>query len=686
MAKVAPLQATFNRGEFTPLLYGRVDVDQYKGALAKCLNHIPLVQGPLTRRPGTKFVAEVKNSDDTTRLVRFEFSTTQAYILEFGDLYFRVYKDHGQIVDGSSNAVEVTTPYSASDVAKLRFAQSNDTLYVAHPDHAPRKITRTSHTAWTIETIDFLDGPYLVANTTSTTLGLSATTGSVTVTASAVTGINGGDGFQSTDVGRLIRWKDAAGNWTWLKITARTSTTVVTATIEGADASATTATTNWRLGLWCDTLGYPVAVTFFEDRLGWGGAAGAPGRFDLSQSGLYETMAPSDADGTVADDDAVSYTLGSTDVQNIMWMIDNEKGLLVGTVSGEWLVRPSTQGEALTPTNVKAAQSTDRGSADVPVVRAGKAVLFIQRAGRKLCESAYVYEDDGFRAPDMTIYAQHITTGGMTDLAYQREPQSIVWAVRDDGTLLGFTYERTQSVLGWHRHTLGGASDADGTAAKVESIAVIPAPDGTRDEIWMIVQRYIDGATKRYIEYMTKLWERGDDQTDAFFVDCGLTYDSTAATTITGLDHLEGETVTILADGATHPAKTVSGGAITLDRSASTVQIGYGYNSDAQMLRLDVGAANGTALGKTQRSHRVAFLLHDSLGIQVGRDFDNLIRLPFRTSADDLGAAVPLFSGIKDDFTWEGDYTTDNYVCWRFDQPLPGTVLAVMPQLLTQDR
>jgi hypothetical protein len=163
-------------------------------------------------------------------------------------------------------------------------------------------------------------------------------------------------------------------------------------------------------------------------------------------------------------------------------------------------VRPSSLTEAVTPTNISAKPSTHYGSADAAPIQAGRAVLYIQRAERKLRELAYVFEVDGFRAPDMTLLSEHITRPSVTELAYQEQPQSIVWGVRSDGTLLGFTYEREQSVTAWHRHELGGQSDAAGLAIPVvESVAVIPSPDQTRDELYMVVQRYVNGATKRYI-------------------------------------------------------------------------------------------------------------------------------------------------------------------------------------------
>lgn len=742
MAKVAPLQSSFNTGEISPLMEGRVDFDKYKSALKTCLNHIPLVQGGVTRRPGTVFVAEVKTSSAFTRLVRFEFSVTQAYILEFGNLYMRVYRNHGRNESPPGTPVEIVTPYTTAQLPALMFAQSADVLYVAHPSHAPATINRLSDTSWSHTALVFTDGPYLNQNQTATTLTFSAGSGSgVTCTASAAL-------FASTDVGRPIRAQMPGGAWGWAKITGYTSTTVVTveivqpfnvtvslsapattsntgtvasntglsigqsvsstkfpagtslvaisgqsvtmsanASATGTDAAAvfggsTLVTTVWRLGLWSDTTGYPAAVTFYQERLCWGGCTANPQSLQLSVTGNYTSHQPTayDTQGTVIDSHAMNVTLSSNDVQNVRWMSGDANGLLVGTVSGEWSLKPSAIGGALSPTNINADQMTAYGNAQIRAVRAGRTTLMVQRSLRKVRELSFVYYENRYHAPDMTILAQHITLGGITDMAYQQEPNSILWAPRADGTLLGFTYERDQNVIGWHRHELGG------TDTVVESVATIPAPDGTRDELWMIVKRTIGGATKRYVEYMTKAWEHGDDQATSVYFDSALTYSGAATDAITGLDHLIGQTVSVKADGASHPDCVVDGsGNIALNREATTVVAGLAYNSDGQCLRNDAGSANGTSQGKVQRTNRVTFRLHDTLGISVGPDFDTLTPRIVRTTSDLAGAAVPLFSGDDSD-TWEGDYTLENLVCWRFSDGFPGTLLAIMPQQITMDR
>ncbi len=839
MPKASPIQTSFNGGELSPLLHGRPDLDRYKTGLQSCLNFIPLIQGPAERRPGTQHIVEVKTSSLSTRIIRFEFSTTQAYIIEFGNQYCRFIKDTAQIVSGS--AIELATTYLTADLFNLKYAQSADTLYITHPSYPPRKITRTSDTAWTITDITFQDGPFLNTNTTATTLGLSGTTGSVTVTASAITGINSGTGFQTTDVGRQIRWEDAAGNWTYLTITARASTTSVTADIDGPDASATTATVVWRLGVWSETTGYPAAVTFHQNRLVFAGPTDNPQRIDMSRTGDFENFAPTEADGTVVDDNGVTDTLSADTVNVIRWLADDEKGLLSGTVGGEWVTRSSTAGDVVTPSNVQSKRSSAFGSGNLQPTRAGRALLFVQRALRKVREMSYVFQDDGFVSPDLTLISEHVTQTGVVDMAYQPEPQSLLWMCLTDGTLLSLTYDREQKVAGWSRHVVGGTSDAAGTQAKVESVAVIPNTAGTADELYVVVKRYINGATVRFIEYLKPHWSDANDSEDAFFVDSGLSLDSaitvtgvtaadpgvvtaashsisdgsevrftdvkgmtqlnkvsykmgqsatntfelfanqpiapviTAATkanpvvitsvahglsdsdeimivdaggmteinglgftvanktadtfelsgingtgyttytsggrihhavdtsdtdnfsayvsdgkvrvrssTISGLSHLEGETVQVLAEGATHPDVVVASGAVTLNRKASKAHVGLTYTSNFEMLRIEAGSADGTAQGKFQRVHHLVVRFWQTLGGGLGPDVSNLDNIVLREGGDPMDTAVALFSGDYET-DWDSEYGNDNHIFIQQTQPLPMTILAVMPQLHTQD-
>lgn len=591
---------------------------------------------------------------------------------------------YGAFVSGvMAEIVEVVSPYLESEVHDLRVTQSADTLYITHPDYEPRKLTRTSPTSWALAVIPFYDGPYLAQSSSEAGdagLNFAGTSGTVAVTATGTGGINSGQGFLATDVGRALRVRNSATNaWTYTRVTDFTDSTHVNVYAYGAVNSSTTQL-NWRLGVWSDTTGFPRCSTFYEDRLFFAGAALYPQRLDGSKSGLYENFSPSAADGTVADDNAVAFTLNADEVNAIRWLSPNEKGLLAGTTRSEWQVKASSLNEALTPTNISAKPSTRYGSALVAPVSAGKVVLFVQRSSRKLRELAYVFEVDGFKAPDMTVLAEHITRTNITEVAYQEQPQAIVWGVRGDGVLLGMTYDRDQDVVAWHRHVLGGRSTVDGAAPIVESVAVTASPDGARDEVALIVKRYINGGTKRYVEYVTKMWEDGDEQVDAFYADCGRAIvNASPSTSVTGLWHLEGEDVGVYVDGAVHPGATVTNGAITLSYAGTKVTVGYHYNSDGQTLPWEGGAQDGSAQGKTKRVSRLGFWLVDALGLEYGPDADHLTELLQRQWGDEFGDPASLFTGVIR-APFEGVYDRTGQVYWRASGPFPATISAVMPQ------
>ena len=765
MARASLIQNTVNAGELSTLLLGRQDIAKYISGLRVCLNAIPLTQGAWTRRPGTVFLNQTRHHDKVSRLLPFQYSVTQTYVLEIGEFYIRFYTDHGilasasnsisgitkatpavltytgtdnfsngdrvyisgvvgmtqvngrefvvtnvdtaantfQLYDSSGSAVdsigyttyssggtvskilEVTTLFQEADIADVRITQSADILYIFHPDHPPQQLVRNTATSWTLSDIALSNGPWGENDDdVSTTMTPNAATGTATVTASSINGINNNTGFQTTDVGRLLRVREGS-TWGWGTIVGRLSTTVVTVSIS-ATFTDTTSKSEWALGLWSDSTGFPTCGTFHEDRLFMAGAATSPQRLDGSKTGQYRFFNPSANDGTIADDNAVAFTINSDDVNAIKWMGSNEKGLIVGTTRGEWMVRPSALNEALSPTNISAKPATNHGSASVAPVFPSSVVLFVQRAGRKLRELAYVFEADGFKSPDMTLLAEHITRPSITELAFQEQPQAIVWAVRSDGVLLGFTYERDQDVVAWHRHELGGTSNSAGTAIPiVESVATVSAPDDDRDELYLIAQRYVNGGTKRYVEYMSKLWEEGDEQEDAFHLDCGFTVvNGSPSASVTGLWHLEGQTVAVYADGAAHPDVTITNGIATLNYTATEVTLGYAYDSDGQTLPFEGGSRDGTSQAKTKRINQVGFWLMDTLGMKYGPDADNLTEILQRRYGDDFGEATELFTGVTTE-VFASDYDMLGQVYWRCSGPFPATVMAIMPSIKVAD-
>lgn len=686
MPRATWTQNEFTSGEWSPLTYGRTDTPKYKSALATCLNYVPTAQGALIRRPGTKYIAEVKNSANAVRLVPFEFSVTQAYVLEFGPSYIRFYTNDAQLLSGGL-PYEVATTYTAAQINDIAFAQSADVLYLAHPEHPPRKLVRSGPTSWTLSAISFNDGPYINTNTTATTLTSSvAGPGSATVTASSTTGINGGAGFLTTDVGRLIRLKSGT-NWGWGTITARASTTSIT--VNWVTAVGTTAVTTWRLGVWSDTTGYPRAVCFNQDRLVFAGATSYPNRIDGSITSDYENFSPTDQTGVVVDSNAIGFALNDVKQQTINWLLSDEWGLLAGTASAEWVIAASTTQVALTPTNVSAKQTTTYGSTNVLPVRVGKSTLFVQRTKRKIREMNYQFTLGTFQAPDISLTSEHLTTSGIKQMTATKAPQPVVWMVTNAGVLVGVLYDKDSDIIGWSQHQLGGYSDVAQTLPPVvESVAAIPSPDTTRDQLWVAVRRYINGATFRSVELLTKFWENGDTLPDAYFVDCGATadYTPTPTTTVSGLTWLRGQTVSVLADGSVHPDCVVNAsGVITLQRAATKVSVGLGYNSDGKTMRIEAGAADGQAQGKLKRIHRIIMRFYQSVGLKVQAiGAANPYPEPFRTSADLMDNPIALYTGDKR-WAWDGSYELEGQVFWRQSDPLPSNILMVSAQLDTQD-
>ena len=442
---------SFTAGELSSRMQGRTDFQKYFSGATRLENFVVMPHGPVTRRPGTYYVSDVKTNTAKTRLVPFEFSTEQTYILEFGNQYIRFYKDNGQITSGGS-AYEISSPYLTAELFDIKFAQSADVMYLTHNNHSVRKLSRTGHTSWTLTEVTLTDGPYLDANTTTVTMTPGNTTGSgISLTASGPT-------FASTDVDRLISFSNG-----YAKITGYTSSTVVTINIED-DFDNTNAVTDWKLGAFSETTGHPSCVSFFEQRLVFAATTQQPQTLFFSKSGDYENF----KSGTNADD-AMIYTIAANQV-NVIKALKSTRTLIVMTTGGEYAVSSGSAQDAITPSNINIRKQSNYGSAGVDALSIGNATIFLQRAKRKIRELAYNFDTDGYQAPDMTILAEHITETGITQMDYQQEPYSIVWCVRTDGVLAGLTYNRLEEVIAWHRHIFGGKSDT-GKTIKQQQIA-----------------------------------------------------------------------------------------------------------------------------------------------------------------------------------------------------------------------
>ena len=604
---------------------------------------------------------------------------------------------------GGGGVYELATLFGQDEIELLRWVQSADTLYITSPNRCPQKLTRTDHDSWDIDNIGGLGWtgsgfdadhwpPFLDQNVTATTITPSSTTGSITLTASASL-------FNSDMVGGWFALHNG-----YAKVTGFTSDTVVDATVI-VTLDAATGTADWFESAWSDHQGWPTCVTFYEDRLCFGGAANNPDRIDMSTTAGYENFYRAELDGgTAAADDAIAIYLASRQINAIKWLAGTRK-LLAGTSGGEWWIDGGSADEALDATGtVRRHLDSEHGSANVAPVLIGNTVMFAQRLARAMREFYFDWQFDQYGANDISILSEHLTSRAtIAQIAWQQYPHNLLWVRRSDGALVALTYQREHEVVGWSPHQIAG------TDAKTTSIAALEG-DG-EDELWAINERTIDGSTVKYVERMKPqvVIDTGSaddtdwDLEDAFFVDSGLTYRGTPVAAVSGLDHLEGETVVSLADGVVETGLTVSSGSVTLSRPASVIHVGLNYYSDMETLWPIHQDNEGLLLGSPQRILNVSLMLYRTSGGLIGPDSTDMDDIVYPTGygvgADErvtrggdrritrggdtrivrgTVTEYDYYTGLTEDMSFGGpdDYYPTVYV--RQDEPLPMTLTAVI--------
>ena len=743
------IQSSFNSGEISPLLMGRVDIQKYASSCRKLQNFIPLVQGAACKRGGMRYIGQAKYHNRPCILIPFRRSADENYALEFGDRYIRFWRNRGQILKNGA-PYEITSPYTLADIINLdgtkgiQHVQSGDVLYLACKSVKPKKLTKLDLTNWKIEDFIPIGGPWDEPNADeSLTMGASAQRGTVIITANF-------DAFKATDVGRNIKlevksyegyspWEsdrdykpgdlyagkmvtwdrriyafvryrstgdyirsgtrqpthteqgfeawDGDGNfidreghtqaagilWRYdncgygiATITAVSGPRQVTAKVQRKyPFSAGISTYKWTMGSWHGGIEYPSSVTFFRERLTWG----HNNRVQMSKVGDFESFEDKDFN-EVTPECAVTVIVSSDQVDAIKWVISKDS-LFVGTGGGEATISTSNPGEAFGPANSQISFPTFKGSIGIQPVKATDTFLFVHRSGRKVHELVYDFNTDSFVVPDVTVLAEHIGRPGITGITWE-DDRCILWCVRRDGVLLGFTYDRAQEVIGWHRHVLGGESRA-------ESCTVINSPGGAAEDLYVMSAVEINGQLKRYMTYLDAGFHIDVDEIqDSFFVDFGKTVVALTPTDeITGLEHLEGCTVDVLVDGATHRDCIVNGGKITLDEPGSVVQVGLKYVAELETNNIEAGAAQGTAQGVNKKINSVILRLIDSSGGFIGPDATEMQELYARDVTDHMDTAPPLTTGDTEP-AFHSRFETNGRVLVRHDSPLPFNLLALI--------
>lgn len=719
MANVRSLQRSFGGGELTPEFFGRIDDAKYQSGLAKCRNFITLPHGPAANRPGFAYVSTVKDSTKRTRLITFAYSTSQTFALEVGVGYFRFHTQGATLLAGtvaaysgataytlgslassgginyyciaattgnappnatywypmpSTGEYEIPNPYAEADLFDIHYVQSADVLTLVHPNYAPRELRRLGATNWQLTSISFVSSLTAPTGISASASGGSGTTYNYKVSAVGLNGIDeslassaascNGNLFASGAFND-VSWSAVSGaqrynvykqaNGALYGYVGQSDGTTFRDDNIAADISKTPPESSNPFAAAGD---YPGAVSYFEQRRCFAGTLNKPQNLWMTKSGTESNMAYSLPS---RDDDSINFRVAAREANTIRHIVPLTNMVLL-TSAAEWRIT-SINSDAVTPSTVSVRPQSYIGANNVQPAIINNNLIYAAARGGHVRELAYAWQASGYITGDLSLRAPHLFDGlNIVDMAYAKSPQPICWFVSSNGNLLGLTYVPEQQVGAWHWH------DTDGV---FESICV--AAEGNEDALYAVVRRTINGSSVRYVERLaSRLYTT---PADSFFVDCGSTYSGTATTHISGLGYLEGKTVNILADGAVHPKRVVTGGAITLDVAASKVQVGLPITADLQTLPWAAQIDNGLGQGRTKNVNKVWLRVYRSSGIFVGPDEANLTQAKQRTT-ESYGSPPALKSeeiGVTITPSWDDS----GQVFVRQSDPLPLTLVSM---------
>lgn len=678
-------------------MYGRVDVSRYANGAKTLHDCIVQIWGGAKRRDGTLFIKETKTSAKQSRLIPFIYNEDTAYMLEVGDQYIRFFKNGAAVSAGTPAAwvtatayvvgdlrtnggtnyycttdhtsgvfatdlaagkwyampadgsYEIPSPFTEALLFELDYTQGADTMFVFQETLFPRRLRRFADNNWILDEAPFTEVPFEEPGSyPAASLTPSAATpvgGTCNFTASASV-------FAAGDVGKFVKINGGI-----VKITSYTSGTAVGGTIK-QELTGTTAAPQYAWSLhapsWSVSRGYPRTGTLYEQRLIVAGSPTFPQTVWGSVTGAYLDFTMG-----VADDDAFAFTIASDQINPIQY-IASGRALLAMTSGGEFTIFGGLE-KPLAPTNIQVRQRSNYGCSRVRPVRIRDAELFVQRAGRKVRSFAYNVANDDWTAPDISVLSEHLTETTIVDMCWQQEPTSIVWLVRGDGKPVSVTYDKDQDVIGWAPH-----SDFSGI---LESVACIPY--GDTDQVWLIVQRTINGSTKRYVEVFDP----------SVLSDCAnVATSGSPATVWTGLSHLEGKEVDVVGDDAYVGRYTVASGQITIGKAVSSVVIGLPYSSVIELLPPELQTGMGSASGNTMRTSEITVRLHETTGGKIN-DQDIILR----KFGPNSGIETPtVYSGVYrvSNLGWQRG---DSDLEIRQDLPMPFHVLSVTRKLTVND-
>lgn len=660
MTTVLDSKYSFAAGEISKELWFRRDLAKRQNAIKRGENVVVMVEGGLKRRSGTRFVVPLKDESRPGQLVPFRFAKADAYMLVFNAGVMRVHRNGGIVESAPGVPYELAHTYADADLPNLRWQNITDTIFLTCPGHPPRRLIRQGHAAWTLD-LYVPDKPALQPkNVTATTIQATNATGAGTLTASAAlflpehvdsiwrldessldtiplwkSGETIGGGEYRRWQGRVYRNDggtntgpnpptheegtvlSGSGNvsWTFLhagfgyvKITAVASSTSASYAIFGGqlpNSVVSAATKRWYEAAWSSApgRGFPEKLAYIDQRLIFG-------RGDIvwmTQPGDLYSFEIDQAEGG-----ALVVRLSPTDGQlpDIEWIVASGI-IVVGTAGSEWILRGPNPFDALTIANLRPIQDKSEGSAPHRPAMVDGGVIWIGNSRRDLFFAEFDRLAERLEVKMPTEFARHILRRRANEIAWQRSPHRLVWIACQDGGLVTLTFRPTQEVLGWCRQPMPGAF--------VESVSTIPGQEASDDEVWIVARRVIDGEIRRYVEQLQPFFEPEDDDeptaVGSWFVDCGLPFAFPAlVTTISGLDHLEGQEVAVFADGARQPNRRVTGGAITLNQAARTGVVGLPITWRVRLLPPEIEDQRGSSRMEGKRANKVLLDVVNAVG------------------------------------------------------------------------
>lgn len=681
MPNVKNLDRSFAAGEITPELFGRVDLDQFQTGLATCRNFITLPHGPAMNRAGTTFVLETKASASRSRMIPFSYSITQTMALEFGVGYIRFHTNGQTLLTADGSAIyEVATPYTEADLFDLHYVQSADVLTLVHQNYPPAELRRLGASNWTLTNISFVSA--VAAPAAPAAVATHGTTGTpnyvdyvYAITALSSTGeesLMSGTSTANNDLTlagyfNTITWTAEAGAARYnvyrkyqglFSFIAQTEDLTVTDNNIVPD----TATTPPELTNPFNGVGnYPGAVGYVQQRRAFASTITLPQTLWMTRTGTESNLS---ASLPSQDTDALNFRIASREANTIRHIVPLSELVLL-TSSAEWAITANGSAtQALTPSTLNVSPQGYTGSTNVVPITVSNSLLYAMALGGHVGELTFNYYAGGYITQDISLMAPHLFDYfTIVDMAYSKAPYPIVWCVSSNGTLLGLTYSPAHKVSAWHHH--------DTVAGAFESVCVVT--EGTESVLYAIVNRTIGGAQKRYVE---RLHTRNVSQlTDSYFVDCGVAVTGAGVTSVTGLNHIEGMTVSILADGAVQPQQVVTGGAVTLQQPAGIVAVGLPITADLQTLPFST-QMQAYGQGAVKNINRVWIRVHNSSGIFAGPTVDDLIQYKQRTT-EPYGSPPAMITGVVElDMT--PDWSDDGTVFIRQSDPLPLIVASMV--------